>query len=53
MLEDSVPEGLHPLEETYDGVVCEELQPMGRLMLEKFVENCLQWDTSHAGAGEE
>ncbi|PKU47688.1 ubx domain-containing protein 4 [Limosa lapponica baueri] len=30
MLEQSVPEGLHPLEGIHAGVVCEELQPVGR-----------------------
>jgi len=29
-LEQSVPEGLHPMEGTHAGAVCEELQPMGR-----------------------
>jgi len=30
MLEQSVPEGLHPMEGTHTGAVCEELQPVGR-----------------------
>ena len=30
MLEQSIPEGLHPVERTHAGAVCEELQPMGR-----------------------
>ncbi|GAB0181795.1 EH domain-containing protein 4 [Grus japonensis] len=30
MLEQSVPEGLHPMGETHAGAVHEELQPMGR-----------------------
>jgi len=29
-VEQSVPEGLHPVEGTHTGAVCEELQPMGR-----------------------
>ncbi|PKU30658.1 ubx domain-containing protein 4 [Limosa lapponica baueri] len=29
-LEHSVPEGLHPMEMTHTGTVCEELQHMGR-----------------------
>ena len=29
-LERSVPEGLHPVEGTHAGAVCEELQPVGR-----------------------
>jgi len=29
MLEQSVPEGLHPVEKTHAGAVLEELQPMG------------------------
>ena len=29
MLEQSVPEGLHPTEGTYDGADCEQLQPVG------------------------
>ena len=30
MLEQSVPEGLHPVERIHTGAVCEELQPVGR-----------------------
>ncbi|GAB0190616.1 zinc finger and BTB domain-containing protein 5 [Grus japonensis] len=30
MLEQSAPEGLHPMGETHAGAVCEELQPVGR-----------------------
>ena len=30
MLEQSVPEGLHAMEGTHAGAVCEELQPAGR-----------------------
>jgi len=30
MLEQPVPEGLHPMEGTHTGAVCEELKPMGR-----------------------
>lgn len=30
MLENSVPEGLYPVERTHAGAVIEELQPMGR-----------------------
>ena len=30
MLEQSVPEGLHPVDGTHTGAVCEELQPVGR-----------------------
>jgi len=30
MLEQSVPEGLHPVGRTHAGAVCEELQPVGR-----------------------
>jgi len=30
MLEQPVPEGLHPVGRTHAGAVCEELQPMGR-----------------------
>jgi len=30
MLEQPVPEGLHPVEGTQAGAVCEELQPVGR-----------------------
>jgi len=29
MLEQPVPEGLHPVEGTHAGAVCEELQPVG------------------------
>jgi len=29
-LEQPGPEGLHPMEGTHTGAVCEELQPMGR-----------------------
>jgi len=31
MLEQLAPEGLHPMEGTYAGAVCEELQPLGRI----------------------
>ena len=30
MLEQSVPEGLHPVERTHAGASCVELEPMGR-----------------------
>jgi len=30
MLEQPVPEGLHPVGRTHAGAVCEELQPVGR-----------------------
>jgi len=30
MLEQSIPEGLHPMEGTHTGAVCEELQTVGR-----------------------
>jgi len=30
MLEQPVPEGLHPVEGTHAGAVCEELQTVGR-----------------------
>jgi len=30
MLEQPVPEGLHPVGRTHTGAVCEELQPVGR-----------------------
>jgi len=30
MLEQSVPEGLHPMERTHAGAVHQELQPVGR-----------------------
>jgi len=30
MLKQPVPKGLHPVEGTHTGVVCEELQPVGR-----------------------
>jgi len=30
MLEEPVPEGLHPMGRTHTGAVCEELQPVGR-----------------------
>jgi len=30
MLEQPVPEGLHPVARTHNGAVCEELQPVGR-----------------------
>jgi len=40
MLEQPVPEGLYPVGGTHTGAVCEELQPLGRVMLEKLMENC-------------
>jgi len=36
MLEQSVPEGLHPVEGTHSGAVCEELQPMARTHIGEF-----------------
>ena len=54
MLEQPVPEGLYPVEGTHAGAVREQLQPVGRdSTLEKFVENCLQREGPHAGAGAE
>jgi len=38
---------------THVGVVCEELQPVGRTQWEQFVEDCLLWEGPHAGAVEE
>ena len=35
MLEQSVSEGLHPVERTHIGAVCEELQPVERTHLEE------------------
>jgi len=51
--EQPVPEALHPMKMTHSGAVREELEPMERRMLEKFVQNCLPWVEPHAGAGEE
>ncbi|RMC10068.1 hypothetical protein DUI87_12866 [Hirundo rustica rustica] len=42
MLEQPVPEGLYSIEETHDGAINEELQP---------VEGCLLWEGLHAEAG--
>jgi len=36
MLEQPVPEGLHPMERTHAGAVYEELQPMGRTHVGEF-----------------
>jgi len=35
MLQQPVSEGLHPVEGTHAGAVCEELQPMGRTHFEE------------------
>ncbi|KAK4806915.1 hypothetical protein QYF61_012636 [Mycteria americana] len=55
MLEQSVPEGLHPVERTHAGPVLEELQPVGRAHVGEICEglDCLLWKGPHAGAGEE
>jgi len=53
MLEQSVPEGLHPVKRTHTVAVCEELQLAKRTSLEKLMEDCLSWVRPHAGAGEE
>lgn len=34
-LEDCGPKGLHPLERTYTGALCEELRPVGRTHIEE------------------
>jgi len=52
-LEQSVPEGLHPVGRTHVGVVREELHPVGRAHMEKSVENCLPWEGPHTGTGAE
>ncbi|GAB0180379.1 zinc finger and BTB domain-containing protein 5 [Grus japonensis] len=46
-LEQSGPEGLHPMEGTHAGAVCEEPQPMGRTHVGEVCGG------PHAGAGEE
>jgi len=52
MLEQPVPEGLHPKGRTHAGAVHEELQPVGRTHIGE-VENCLPSEGPHAGAGAE
>ena len=37
MLEQSVPEGLYPMERTHAGAVCEELQPLVQPMVRQAV----------------
>ena len=53
MLEQSVPEGLHP----WKGPMLEQFMKncslWEGLTLEKLVEDCLPWEGPHAGAGEE
>jgi len=41
MLEQSVPEGLHPVGRTHAGQSVKSCSPWELLTLEKFVENCL------------
>jgi len=48
VLEQSVPEGLYPMERTHAGAVLEELQPIGN----NHIENCLPWVGPHAGVEE-
>ena len=50
-LEQPVPEGLHPVEGTHAGVVCEDLQPMGRSHFGEVHREL--WEGSHAGSGAE
>jgi len=50
-LEQSTSEGLHPMERTHAEAVLEELQPVGKPMLQQSV-NCLPWVGPHAEAGE-
>ena len=51
VLEQSIPEGLHPMVLSA-GVVLEEQQPMGRLMFDQFVKDCILWKRPHNQAGE-
>ncbi|GAB0175689.1 EH domain-containing protein 4 [Grus japonensis] len=50
-LEQSVPEGLHPMEGTHPH--WKNCSPWEGLMLEKLMEDCLPWEGPQAGAGAE
>ena len=51
-LEQSVPEGLHPVERTHAGAVLEELQPLEGPKLELLMKDCLPWERPHVWVGE-
>jgi len=52
MLEQPVPEGLHPMGRTHAGAVCEELQPMGRTHIGEFCgQQSAMRGTSHWSRG--
>ncbi|GAB0181827.1 zinc finger and BTB domain-containing protein 5 [Grus japonensis] len=53
MLEQSAPEGLHPMEGTHTGAVHEELQPMGRTDVGEVHGGLSPVEGPHAGAGAE
>ncbi|GAB0183450.1 AN1-type zinc finger protein 5-like [Grus japonensis] len=52
-LEQFAPEGLHPMEGTHAGAVCEELQPMGRTHIGEVHGGLSPMGGTHAGAGAE
>lgn len=52
MLEQSVPDGFHPMEGTDTVAAPEELQPMQKTM-ERIVEVCLLWEGLCAELGAE
>ena len=53
MLEQPVPEGLHPVEGPTLEQFMKNCSLWEGLTLEKFMEDCLSWEGPHAGAGEE
>jgi len=53
MLEQPVPEGLHPVEGLMMEQLMENCSPWEGVTLEQFMEDCLLWVGCHAGAGEE
>ncbi|GAB0179058.1 hypothetical protein GRJ2_000371100 [Grus japonensis] len=53
MLEQSAPEGLHPVGETTLEQFVKDCSPWERPTLEQIVKDCLPWEGLHAGAGEQ
>ncbi|PKU45778.1 vps10 domain-containing receptor 2 [Limosa lapponica baueri] len=52
-LEQSVPEGLYPVERTHAGAVLESYNPWEGPTLKKFMKHCSPWEGLHDGEGEQ
>lgn len=53
MLEQSVSEGLQPVERTHTAAICEELQPVGRMTVEEVNGRLSTGEGSHTGGRKE